>query len=184
MISVGFSNSNTWLSKIIQWFTGSTISHCWLLLDPGTAFYGQQKWVLEAVLQGYHLIPYEGYTVGNHLVSLVTLPYPVEDGVIRAMGWLGGSYDVGGLLGEAVVVYERWLERTWRWLKFKIRNPLHEQRAMFCSEAIVFVLQVSKYPGADALIAKNTTPQDLYAFLTKDVVPVDHAKRPLGSTSL
>lgn len=173
MVKVGFSTSTGWVSGIIRWATGSKISHTWILLDLDNPIYGQKKWVLEAQITGYRLIPFEGYLVGNKLVGIVPLDHSVEQGLERAMGWLGGNYDVGGVVGDLAVEVERKLKSRWRWLHLKVRNPLHEARAMYCSEAITFVLQASNYPGADKLIGENTTPQDLYNFLTKGVVPSD-----------
>ncbi len=173
-VRVGFSTSSTFLSRMIRLTTRSPISHAFLLLELDTPFYGQLKWVLEATNRGgFHLLPFEGYLVGNTLIDFVTLEHPVDVGIEKAMGWLGGGYDYGGVFGDLFVMAQRWAKSKWKWLKFKVRNPFHEARTMYCSEAIIFVLQASQYPGSDKLIGENDSPKNFWNFLKKGVVPND-----------
>jgi len=156
-IKIGFSTSGSFVSRAIRWFTRSTVSHAWLLVEDG--FFGVSV-VMEATNGGFRLVPFEHY-VNEHtrLVRLVTPKTSLEEGVKKAALWLGEHYDYGGLFGMAVVVVGRWLRRRWR-------NPWESSRAMFCSEAVVYVLQASGYEGADGLVPSTTSPEDLLRFLT------------------
>jgi hypothetical protein len=154
-IRIGFSTSrNSWISKVIRWFTDSGVSHCFFI-------YFDEDWerdmVLEATSGGFRIVPYSFYAEST-LVSL-TPAYPVDVGIKKSLDWLGVGYDYGGLLGMAWVEIGRRLKCAWR-------NPWRGANTMFCSEAIVRILQESGYPGADTLDAQSTDPQMLLDFLS------------------
>jgi hypothetical protein len=158
VIRVGFSTGKkNVLSAVIRFFTGSKVSHAWLLLED--TYFGLPL-VLEATTEGFRLIPYAKFQAKTTVIEVVDLDptYPVDSGVKQAAQWLGDSYDFGGLLGSAFVLVGRWLKRKWK-------NPSASSKAMFCSEAVVRVLQASSYPGADQLDPEATTPQDLLDYL-------------------
>lgn len=160
MIRVGFSTrTKSIFSRLIRWFTGSSVSHAWLVYDD--AFFGEDM-VIEATEVGFRLIPLANFKAeGNDVVAVVEPKSPLDVGLRAARTWIGESYDFGGLLGASVVILGRWLKRKWR-------NPLDSPRSMFCSEAVVMVLQASSYPGAEKLDPSATTPQDLLNFLAPD----------------
>lgn len=156
MIRVGFSTCRkNLISRIIRWFSKSQTSHAWLLLEG--SFLGMDM-VLQATEGGFQLTPYETFKSGNDVVCLIEPVCPLDEGVRKAADWLGGNYDYFGLIGSAVVLIGRWFKRKWK-------NPLNAPHAMFCSEAVVYVLQAANYPGAAALDPSATTPQDLMDFL-------------------
>lgn len=157
MIRVGFStHTKSILSRIIRWFTGSKASHAWLLVDD--PFFGMEM-VMEATETGFRFIPYDNFKAeGNDIVAVLEPAYPLDEGVRQAARWLGESYDFAGLFGSIFVMMGRWLRRKWR-------NPFDKAHSMFCSEAVVQVLQAAKYPGAEKFDPSATTPQDLLDFL-------------------
>lgn len=155
VVLIGFSTSTNPISRIIRFFTGSKASHCWILIQD--AFAGQDM-IMEATEGGFRLVPYVGYNVGHVIVDIVTPVIPLDEGVEKAVSWLGGRYDYTGLIGALFVLLGRRLKKRWK-------NPLQSSSAMFCSEAVVFLLQEAKYPGADLLDPSGTTPQDLINFL-------------------
>lgn len=159
MICVGFStHSGNVVSRLIRWMTGSKASHTWLLVDD--ALFGTEM-VMEATEVGFRFITYSRFKAeGNDIVTVVTPAFPLKPGMRQAAMWLGERYDFGGLLGSAVVLLGRWLRRKWK-------NPLGSSKAMFCSEAVVRVMQAAGYPGSAALDPESITPQDLLDFLTK-----------------
>lgn len=160
-ILVGFSTQNSLPSRIIRKITKSSVSHAWLLLRG--SFMGLDM-VLEASSSGFHLTPYETFRSRNIIVETVEPVAPLDDGVRLAASWLGSRYDFTGLLGSVIVQIGRWLRRKWR-------NPFDASRAMFCSEAIVYVLRAAKYPGAEGLDPSGTSPEDLLDFLTEKQGP-------------
>lgn len=159
MIGVGFStHTANPISRLIRWFTGSKVSHCWLLLED--SFFGVDVlMVMEATETGFRLIPYENFKAqGNDVVAVIVPDHSLDAGIKHAVRWLGAGYDFAGLFGSAFVMLGRWFKRRWR-------NPLDSPRSMFCSEAVTLVLQAAAYPGADKLDPSATTPQDLLHFL-------------------
>lgn len=158
MIRIGFSTSKRNIfSAVIRWFTKSRVSHAWVLIHE--PFFDMEM-VLEATEFGFRMVPYETFRAKTNVIEVLTLgpSCPLDSAVKRAGRRLGEDYDFLGLFGGAIV-------QIGRWLKYKWRNPLASSRAMFCSEAVVYVLQDAGYPGADTLDPEATTPQDLLDFL-------------------
>lgn len=160
MIKVGFStHQKSIVSKIIRWFTKSKASHTWVLFED--TFFGMEM-VMESTDTGFRVVPFANFKAeGNDIVALVDPVAPLDEGVKAAAAWLGESYDFGGLFGSAFVLLGRWLRRKWA-------NPWASAHAMFCSEAVVRVLQAAKYPGSSAFDPEATSPQDLLDFFAKE----------------
>lgn len=157
MIRVGFStHKSNFLSATIRIFTGSKVSHTWLLVED-EPFFGIPM-VMEATEVGFRYIPFETFKSKNDVVEVLTPTHPLDKGVHVANAWLGDSYDFLGLLMSFFVVVGHWVKR-------KVKNPVHSSRSMFCSEAVVRVLQASDYPGVADLDPSSTTPQDLLSLL-------------------
>jgi hypothetical protein len=156
-VRIGFSTCRSCLiSRLIRWVTQSQVSHTWLLLKEGPL---SVPVVLEAVMgQGFRLVPFRVFETGNTIVATIDPVVPIEDGVREALDWLGESYDLRGMFGEAVVMLGRRLHRRWH-------NPFFSSHTMFCSEAVVRTLQSAHYPGTSTLNAVSTSPQDLLDFL-------------------
>lgn len=152
---VGFSTTSHPLSVLIRWFTRATVSHCWLLyydLDM------KIDMVLEAHESGFRLVPFDVFSKRNSIVAIMQPTTNIDRG-LEAIGlWLGKGYDFAGLAGMAWVMALR---------KFgvKVKNPTQKKRALFCSEAIVLALQAANMPGAERMVAEETSPGDLLAFL-------------------
>jgi hypothetical protein len=159
MVRVGFSTrTKNIFSRAIRWLTGSKTSHTWLLFDD--TFFGLPM-VMEATEVGFRLLPYDNFKAeGNDIIALIEPPYALDEGVQQAARWLGERYDFTGILGSVFVLLGRWLKKKWR-------NPLAGSKSMFCSEAVVRVMQAAKYPGSDAFDPEATTPQDLLDFFVK-----------------
>jgi hypothetical protein len=114
--------------------------------------------VMEAHELGFRLVPFDRYSRETIIIAIVDPKVSLDVGLAWAAGWLGTAYDFTGLLGMFWVVLGRVLKR-------RFHNPTQNSRAMFCSEMGVVVLQRSHYPGAEKLIAADTSPQDLLDFL-------------------
>lgn len=158
MTLIGFSTPRepNFLSSLIRKLTKASASHTWFLyhdLDYGASM------VMEAHETGFRHISLEQFLKKNKIVEIVEPKHDIDAGVRSvALEYLGRSYDFGGLIGGAIVMLGRWLKRSWN-------NPLHNDKSLFCSEAIAVALQRANYPGADALVPENTTPGDLLEFI-------------------
>jgi hypothetical protein len=156
VVKVGFTSGSMVLSYIIKWATRSKVSHTFLYISD--SFLGIDM-VLQATMGGFNLVTYKKFAKSHTIVKLVDLHHPVDEGLKQASLWLGERYDYTGLFGSAFVLMGRWLKRKWS-------NPWDNSDAMFCSEAIVRVLQASNYPGSEKLDPSAVTPQDLLVFLS------------------
>lgn len=114
--------------------------------------------VMEATEVGFRYIPLASFEKNNDIIEVVTPRFPLDVGVHAANYWLGESYDFVGLVASFFVILGRWLKR-------KVKNPVQNPRAMFCSEAVTRVLQLSGYPGTSDLDPASVTPQDLLDLL-------------------
>lgn len=153
MISVGFSTTNSPISRIIRWVTGARVSHSflafhWLGVD----------WALEAGFTGVKMTPLSEFQKHSKIVESVHLPGVHLLDLKPALLDLGKSYDFGGLFGNL------WIQ-IGRWLRLKFHNPTQDSRALFCSEFIVEFLKDIGWPGSEGLVAADTTPEDLRKFL-------------------
>ena len=154
---VAFStDKNSWISKIIRWFTNSRVSHTFLV------YYDQdfvRDMVMEATEGGFRVVPFSKYE--SQVVSIFVPKQSIEVGLVKAVDWLGEHYDYEGLIGMIWVEFGRWLKRKWH-------NPLHASDSMFCSEAVVRILQWSAYPGSDQFEPCSTDPEMLLKFFEKE----------------
>ncbi len=154
MIRVGFSTNRTILSWAIRKFTKSKVSHCFFIVN----LWGTEC-VLEAAGLGVVALPLSEFLKNNQIVTIYGLGLQDNHTMQQAISLLGKPYDFLGLLGFLWVLIGRRLGRSWK-------NPVHSENQLFCSEAIVRVLQKSNYKGASLLDPEQTSPQDLLVFLS------------------
>ena len=171
-IEFGFSTGkHSLISWLIRRATGSKVSHAFLIYRDETL---ADDLMLEADRGGFQIDRLATFLRTNTLVTRVPLDIPAA-AIQAADRWIGEGYDYAGLVGEAIVKMARWCGK-------KISSPLHDPKALFCSEAMVRLLQVAQYPGADALVPYDVSPQDLLAFLQlpRFVAPKQDPSAPDG----
>ena len=154
---IGFSTSKTsWISRIIRWFTLGSSSHVFFI-------YFDTDWkrdmVMEATQGGFKITPFSQHAGGT--IKIVTPKFSIEEGLTKAVDWLGEGYDYAGLFGMAWVEFGRWLGRKWR-------NPLRSSKTMFCSEAVARAMIESKYPGVMEWDPQSIDPEMLLEFFLKE----------------
>lgn len=153
---IGFSTSKTsWISRIIRWFTRSTVSHCFIV-------YHDDEWKRDMIMESegglggsVHIVKFNPNS--SSIVKLVAPKFDIEVGMNKMVDRLGEPYDYTGLFGMAWVEIGKWLKKKWA-------NPWQSSKAMFCSELVAQVLIDSKYPGADKFVPADTDPQMLLEF--------------------
>lgn len=156
-MKIGFSTPKHFnpVSWLVRKLTGSAASHAFFI------FYDhdwEADWMMEAHELGFRDQSLERFEKKNEIVATFIPKVSIAVGLkYVAKTYIGTAYDYGGLFGTAPILF-------WRWLKKKIHNPLHSPKNVFCSEAVVIALQKSNYPGAEKLVAQDTTPQDLLNF--------------------
>lgn len=158
IVRVGFSKDESWISRLIRRLTKAPCSHAYLIVEDEIIW--GRKMLAEASAFGVRVTSLARFQKANTVVADCDC-----GNLTQGMHWLadqlGDFYDFGGLLGMAYVL----LRHALRWTVKKVKNPLHSPRALFCSELVTRVLQESRYPGADKLVADCTSPGDLLAFL-------------------
>lgn len=157
---IGFSTSKTsWISRIIRWFTSSTVSHTFIV-------YYDAEWKRDMVMES------EGGAGGSvrivkfnpnssSIVKLVTPKHDIEVGMNKMVDRLGDVYDYKGLFGMAWVELGKWLKKKWS-------NPWQSSKAMFCSELVAQVMIDSEYPGTKGMDPGSTDPEMLLKFFEKE----------------
>lgn len=159
-VAIGFSTvRKNPISALIRWATGAKVSHVWLLVR----LFGVLT-VIEASEKGF--IPsmsYARFAKKNDVVSIVVLEHDMHVGLAWAAQHFGERYDAAGLFGMLWVLIGSVFHRRWK-------NPLDDRKALFCSEAIAEILKRSSYPGAEAFVPEETTPEQLMKFFDKPAV--------------
>ena len=155
MIHVCFSTQpKNLLSRLVRWFTKSKASHSFLTFDALG-----RSWILESGVKGIVVLPLDKFK--DELVAAVQVPEISDEVLSKVMDeHLGLDYDFTGLFGMGINYLGRWFKAKWK-------NPWNNPGSMFCSEFVVETLQEAGFPGADKLVAADTSPQDLLDFLTE-----------------
>ncbi|HVG59343.1 MAG TPA: hypothetical protein VNA24_12360 [Hyalangium sp.] len=153
---LGFSTPRSFnpVSWLVRNFTKSEVSHSFFVYWDDDF---ECDMVIEAHELGFRLITWKRFVKKNRIVALVEPAHSLDKGFTRLGEWVGSAYDFGGLIGQAVVQFGRFLQRKWR-------NPFRSSRSMFCSESIARCMQWSGHPDAQKFPPKETTPQDLLKF--------------------
>jgi hypothetical protein len=159
MFAVSFSTGKrSLISWAIRKMTGSKVSHAFLAYRDETL---DDLWLLEADRGGFQAQRRAAFERDNVIVIDVPVDIPIE-AVRAADRWVGDvGYDYEGLIGNA-------LAKVANWCRLKVRSVMHSPRSMFCSEAMVRLLQLAKYPGAEKLVPWKETPEMLLEFMLKD----------------
>ena len=156
MISIGFSTTDKLVSRLVRWFTKSTVSHSFIVFD-----WLGEKWVLESEWAGIQIIPLSRFmSKGNTIVDTIDLPDVSMDDLKFALQDSGVAYDYGGLFGSIFPIIGTWLKMKWK-------NPWQNTKAMFCSEFIVVWLQDLGRASKADLVADETDPSALLKYLKK-----------------
>jgi len=139
------------VSRTIRAVTRSKVSHCFFLFMNDDEWLGTPM-ILAADRGGFNPMTLEQFRLENNIIALYEPKQSLRPGIQKALPLLGERYDYGGLVGDTWVLLGRRLKRHWK-------NPLHEPNAMFCSAAMVKVMQLDDYP--DCLdLNQDTTPED------------------------
>ena len=152
-VVIVFTTSTSTIGKAIRWITHSQVSHCMIeFLDPVLG----GEWIVEATAGGVRAVPawksrvnvveeYECQFDGYKVLPLLA-PY------------VGQNYDYVGLLGLG------WWLLFNRWLRIKIRYPLHDSAAQKCSELIAIFFKWANLRGTENWFPELVTPEQLRRF--------------------
>ena len=137
------------------------MSHAFILAEVDG-----RRVVIGADWNGFILQSYRRFRRDNYVVAVPHLVQSIDAGSGYFLDRLDDPYDWLGFVGMGLVEFGRRTGRSWR-------NPWSKSSRLFCSKAVVKLLQVVGYPGAEHLMPGETNPQDLLNFLVNAAGP-DH----------
>jgi len=154
-LSVGFNTTESWISRAIRWFTKSPRSHAYLHFGLDDI-----DLIFQASAVGFSIAPLRDRGFEYEEID-VTKKVDVPHALQLCQDWWGEPYDFRGLFGEAWVMLGRWLGRTWD-------NPLASPHTLYCSEAVLYLLQyawIGPSPKQLATDARSVDPGELLTLL-------------------
>ena len=155
--TVGFSASNSWISKIIRWFRQSNVSHTFIIINRGDRLF-----VMEAGKRQVQIASYDKHYAKNK--GYVELYKPeVDDTTINKaiddmMPYLERGYGYLQLVGFALVSL---LQR----IGINIDNPIGT--GIICSELVREYLLKLGFEEYRKLDRDTTAPDNLLALIKK-----------------
>ncbi len=151
-IRVGFSTTNERISRLIRWWTQSEVSHTFIVYYDETL---DAEMVLDVAWSGYRVVPWSTFECDNQIVALIEPPVDMLPGLRAVARWLGRPYDWKAFA------------RFSRWARVFVRHPVSNYKSLICTEVVIHALRISGYPGAEELEPKDTSPQQLFDFLSR-----------------
>lgn len=147
MISLCFTTSNGFLSRIIRRVTRSETSH----VAFSTSLHGVPV-LVHAALGGVQITPRARWLKQNRLVAEFDVKPDLSMGLAEAVRRVGDRYDYRGLLGHLAVLF------AWRWLHRRIQNPFASPVQYVCSELVIRSAVSGKIPEWAHIDPERITP--------------------------
>jgi hypothetical protein len=164
IVSIGFSTSQWWVSRLIRDATRAPVSHTYIVFDDPASPFGHE--VYEAAWCGFRMSTRAKLTSGSTTIfKEIAVPLEPLAALALCRAWLETPYDYPGLIGEAPVQLGKLFGQRWPNVS---ASPHH----MFCSEAATYLLQQAPSPPAfaalvDKLTPRAVSPADLLGVLTQ-----------------
>ena len=156
-INVCFSTAGGFFSRVIRWFTRSTVSHALITFHDS---YLDKVFVLEANGRGFMLVPWSKWRTNHDMVARYEVNVPEKaqlESLQKLAEMLGAQYDYVSILGFA-------LRRFWK----RMANPLDDTTKLVCSEAVAIFLRDA---GLERFKEVETyTPEDILRIAREDDV--------------
>lgn len=153
-ITVGFSTTNSVISKIIRYATKSPCSHAWFCYDDvvvGTRI--PIRKIAQAEWFGYETRPRWRWEKENQLVAEFELigPDPAPAVAFMLQQYLGSKYDYKAAF----------LTGMWRLLFRSLRSKLNDPVKLMCSEGVIRLLGCAGYSAVCNLEPDMSSPKDV-----------------------
>lgn len=150
-INICFSTTDRLFSRIIRWFSKSSVSHALITFRDDTL---GKVFVMEANGRGFMLSPWAKWRKGKTLIARYSLDCDesCQLSSLRALAnELGAEYDYRSFFG---FLLRRWFRR--------MANPFSDPDKLFCSEAVTkFVGAINDQRAAIFSAAETWLPGDL-----------------------
>lgn len=156
MIKIVFTASNTWIGRLIRWFTRSKVSH--VMLEYTSELWGGQ-WIAEATATGVRKVP--ARRARHDVVAEFECLFDADKAIKEIGKYVGLPYDYVGLIVFA------WAVISWRYLKTKIRKPLNNTKGQFCSEFITHFFKAAQLVKTQKWDPELSKPGRLFNYCLK-----------------
>lgn len=154
-ITIGFSTTNKWISRIIRWITRGKVSHAWIAYDDFTL---GLRMVMQAEAWAFEVRPWQRWIKENKWVAEFKLIDGSQHAALRKRARdLGQKYDwMSGFWVGVSSWFKRWLKAG-----FSFR-PSRTPKRLMCSEAVVRFLKDAGCASVEGLDEELTSPAELY----------------------
>lgn len=142
-MTIVFTTSNRWLSRLIRWVTRAEVSH--------VALYAG-KFIVHADVGGVQVESSRAFFAKNRLVEAYREDRCTKTCVTHALDMVGARYDYRGFVRIGLAR-----------LGVAFRRPLASPRALVCSELVARTI-----PAFLVFDPENVTPQELLDHCRKD----------------
>ena len=150
-ITVGFSTTNKFMSRVIRFITQAKCSHAWISFYDATL---GMKMVMQAEWWGFEVRPWKRWQKENTLVA----EFGVYGGgyyssLLKLAKLLGSRYD----FRSAILVGIKGWFRYWFRSKFSFR-PSRTPHKLMCTESVIIFLQDNNCSATADLNPEETSP--------------------------
>lgn len=146
-ITIGFSTTNGWRSRLIRWVTHSPCSHAWISFNDDTL---GLRLVMQAETWGFEVRPWSRWTKENiRVAEFSPIGPPLEESLRWIATFLGSQYDYKAAF----------LSGIWRWVRRGIRSRFNDPGKLMCSEGLIRFLQHGQYNAVGGLDPELTPPK-------------------------
>lgn len=153
-VRVGFSRTNTFISKAIRIITKSEVSHVYLRIED--EFLGVPLILHSDKHPGVCVVHAPIFEADNEIVAEFEIEAELLEYAIRKnFSLLGKEYDKWRLFAWA------WVIAISRWVHRKLRDPTEDPRKLICVDFVLLVLNAAKITN---LGLGSMTPKDLHQY--------------------
>lgn len=149
---IGFSTTDSIISRIIIWATRSEASHSYVLF-----YVAGELLVIHSGIYGVNCDYYKKFQKSNKIVSefkLLIDPDKERHALAHAIHKLDNKYDFLSVIGFGWVLFNRVIGR-------RVKSPFTNQSAYHCSELALEEMRCAGLKDLDAYDRELTSPEDL-----------------------
>lgn len=154
-ITIGFSTTNRFISRIIRWITRGKVSHAWIAYDDFTL---GLRMVMQAEAWAFEVRPWQRWIQENKWVAEFRFIDGSQHAALRKRARdIGAKYDwAAGLFAGVASWFKRWLKSG-----FSFR-PSRTPKKLMCSEAVTRFLKDAGCRCVLEMDEELTSPAELF----------------------
>jgi len=158
-IEIGFSTSNSWISRLIEWGSSAKVSHAFFILKDENF---NDTLIYQSDSDGPEIVTLEEFLKDRKIVCSITPSVDISEAVKESIKrYIGFKYDYAADLCDAVRDLGSKLGMKWD-------VDFHGKHAFECAALVVQTLRLVTTPGYPDIMTLNPNiiqPGDLLAWL-------------------